>query len=335
MMEPERVRRRAVLANGSDEALARQREQPRRDVRPVAGGREVGDRAAARTPSRPPTPAPACVARRARGCRVAPRSTPGWKPAARDAPRLRVPDSRTIAANCSAKSGFPSAVDRDRARGSRRRRRRATRSARPSRRPRAGRARRAGTCAQVGRASSRSGRALQSSTIGPTPNATTYSRRSSIVGSAQWMSSRQTSSGRSCGEALEHSPDAPEELVARCDERRLSDCRAKSLERGGGVVGAARSSSATASRPPRSRTSSTSGQYVIPAPYARQRPETTRALDSKDAATSRASRDFPTPAGPMSVSTPHRSSAKTRSIWARIVASSATRPTSGASSLRA
>ena len=281
---------------GRDEALARQREQPRRDVgrRRRTRGRR---RRPARTPSRPRTPARGRVALRVEACRVAPRSAPGWKPGARDAPRRSAPDSRTIAANCSAKSGFPSAVDRDRARGSRRRRRRATAIS-------------ASVSASESWASSTSGylrpggaRLEQIRACVAEQHDRADAERDEVLEEVEHrrlgpVDVLEADEQRSLfGEALEHSPDAPEELVARNDEGRFSECGAKSLERSGVRRRRCAMASATASRPPRSRTSSTSGQYVIPAPYARQRPETTRALDSKDAATSRASRDFPTPAG--------------------------------------
>ena len=67
--------------------------------------------------------------------------------------------------------------------------------------------------AQAGRLSSSSGRARQSSRIGaPLENATTYSIRSSSVGSAQWTSSTIRTSGRSRADRLEQPAHRPEGL---------------------------------------------------------------------------------------------------------------------------
>ena len=56
---------------------------------------------------------------------------------------------------------------------------------------------------------------------------------------------------------------------------------------------------------------STTGQYVIPSPYGRQRPRTTVA--SMEARASAASRDLPTPASPTTVTSSQRCSDRTRS----------------------
>ena len=53
--------------------------------------------------------------------------------------------------------------------------------------------------------------------------------------------------------------------------------------------------------PAASRTTSPSGQNVIPSPYGRQRPRATRATSEAREANSRMSRDLPTPASPTSV----------------------------------
>ncbi len=55
------------------------------------------------------------------------------------------------------------------------------------------------------------------------------------------------------------------------------------------------------SMPAASRTISPSGQKVMPSPYDRARPRSTRASSPRDAMNSRISRDLPTPASPRSV----------------------------------
>ena len=113
------------------------------------------------------------------------------------------------------------------------------------------------------------------------PKATMYSTRSSIVGSAQWMSSRHTSRGRSRARlsSTRRMPQKSSSLGAGRSDSPIGAAQPLECPR------ASTSSSPTAARnassPPRSRTISTSGQYVIPAPYARQRPETTRAVRSR------------------------------------------------------
>ena len=110
-----------------------------------------------------------------------------------------------------------------------------SRRARRSRRSRAGRAR--GSDTAPSRDAPRAPpRALQSMTIAPSANAATYSIRSSIVGSAQWTSSMQTSSGRSLARpsSIRRTPQKTSSLGT--DQLRASDRGADAFERGIRVV---------------------------------------------------------------------------------------------------
>ena len=132
--------------------------------------------------------------------------------------------SRKCASSCSTKSGLPSAVatTRSRSSGASSCASRADELVRvvvaerlehDERRARRG-------AAQDGRTSKRSGRAVQRTKIGaPLDEAATYSTRSSSAGSAQWMSSTTSTSGRVGGERLEQPPERPGGLVAASRRR--------------------------------------------------------------------------------------------------------------------
>ena len=182
---------------GSDEALPREREQPGRDLRPIGGRREVGDRTLPELLADDGGPLERASLSGLEA--VEPRGEQRLDRAGQretiDVLRVRTrgPSRRTA----RRRAGFPRPSPRSCGVIST--------SSTPSdstqlvglvvgelreldeRVPRPGRARleqvRAWRCTGA-----RSGRS---------PNAATYSTRSSIVGSAQWMSSRQTSSGRS------------------------------------------------------------------------------------------------------------------------------------------
>ena len=96
---------------------------------------------------------------------------------------------------------------------------------------------------------------------------------------------------------LEEPSHRPEHLGARRSGVGCGRHRPEALEHDLAVVVPA-SATAAASRPPRSATSCCSGQNVMPLPYGRQRPVATSATSSSSDASSRASRDFPIPAGP-------------------------------------
>ena len=82
--EPQRVLARHVGADGLDEALARERRAAHRRSSGRSVVRTRGRRPrCARTPCRPPRPARARGARPARACRAAPRGAPGSRPGAR------------------------------------------------------------------------------------------------------------------------------------------------------------------------------------------------------------------------------------------------------------
>ena len=166
---------------------------------------------------------------------------------------------------------------------------------------------------QLPRASTSSGRARKSSMTGtPRIQSARYSSRSRNVGSAHWMSSKTTRSGRRWASVsrsfrtdqnvswtpgvAESSPRKPPSRSATSAESGASSRRRSSFRRAslGG------SDSLTPVAP---CSSSVIGQKVIPSPYGRQRPPTTVARSPIDATSSPVSRDFPTPATPMTVAT--------------------------------
>ena len=155
-----------------------------------------------------------------------------------------------------------------------------------------------------------------------------------MVGSAQWRSSRQTSSGRSRA-----SPSStrltPQNTSSLGTTRSESPMAAPTCSKAAPASSRSPIASEIAPSPPSSPTSSTRGQYVIPGPYGRQRPDATRAPGANRDASSWASLDLPIPAGPISETRPHLRSPNSRSIAALISSSSPTRPTRGASSRRA
>ena len=180
--------------------------------------------------------------------------------------RTDAPPSSASAASCSANSGFPSAASRMRRRAS------GSRSPRPSSNSSESCSDRgsSGTTPPVshdGRRSASSGRARQSSRTGACRmNPARYSSRSSNVGSAQWMSSTQTISGRSAA-SVSSRRRAAQKISSLDDTDRASGLE-QPAQCGDGTPGRPRRSSAasTASAPPAARTSSTTGQNVIPSP---------------------------------------------------------------------
>src|SRR6266516_4873989 len=97
------------------------------------------------------------------------------------------------------------------------------------------------------------------------------------------------------------------------------------------ILASASSGEVASSRPMASRSASATGQNVMPSPYGRQRPRSTRARSPSDVTISWVSRDLPTPAWPMTVT--RRQAEPLTASWnaARIAASSFVRPTSGES----
>ena len=92
---------------------------------------------------------------------------------------------------------------------------------------------------QVGRTSKRSGRAVHSTSIGTScANDATYSMRSRNVGSAQWMSSKTTTSGPCARDRLEQPAHAPRDLLGRDGRVRLAE---RGLDPDRGELGVARS----------------------------------------------------------------------------------------------
>ena len=151
---------------------------------------------------------------------------------------------------------------------------------------------------------------MQNSRIdAPEDRSATCSIRSRNVSSPHWMSSKTTTSGRSaaaCSSVLRNA-----QAISSAD---VAASVSPSSER---IATAAASSEGRTSS---CFSTSTTGQYVIPSPYGRQRPRTTVA--SIDASSSAASRDLPTPASPTTVTSSHRCSARTRSHASRRIASS-------------
>ena len=139
---------------------------------------------------------------------------------------------------------------------------------------------------QPGRTSSSSVRATQRRKIGASrERSATCSTRSTKTGSAHCRSSMTTTCGRSAA--------------------RASSSRRKATLR---LLGRRRDDASRARR--RAATSiSTSGQYVIPSPYERQRPRRTSAESPTRSRKSATRRDLPIPAGPSSVKSRHVRSA--------------------------
>ena len=133
------------------------------------------------------------------------------------------------------------------------------------------------------------------------------------------------------GERLEQPPHRPVELVA-ADVGSARPTASRTRRAHGRRVRLARQ---RLRRGRAGATISTSGQYVIPLPYGRQRPSSTTRRLASEATSSAASRDLPTPGSPRTVTMRHERSALARSNSARRRASSAVRSTSGESIRRA
>ena len=165
---------------------------------------------------------------------------------------------------------------------------------------------------QSGRTSRSSVRATQRRKIGASrERSATCSTRSMKTGSAHCRSSTTTTCGRSAARASR--------------SRRNASCVS------GGDVPITESGST-----PIAIRISTSGQYVIPSPYERQRPRRTSAESPTRSRKSATRRDFPIPAGPSSVNEPARAARRRRPrSRARDGCARASRPTRGVSGWRA
>ncbi len=148
----------------------------------------------------------------------------------------------------------------------------------------------------------------------PFPWSARCSTSSRKVGSAQWTSSKTRTSGRPRATRFAELAEEPGELgrrrrrlgVERCEDR-VALCALCRLPR-----------------------ASRSGQYVMPSPYERQRPQSVVTLFARRVS-SAASRDLPTPGGPTTTRAPNRLVVNGRFSALRRAASSRLRPTSGAS----
>ena len=145
----------------------------------------------------------------------------------------------------------------------------------------------------------------------PRPDSTRCSTRSRKVGSAQWTSSKTRTSGCSAASASQ-------------------SCRkSQAISGAGGDGSAPRARNDRIALLARAAASSTSrsGQYVMPSPYERQRPESGVTPFEREA-TSAASRDLPIPGGPDTTTRPGKPVSTARLNAFRIAASSRFRPTS-------
>ena len=187
-------------------------------------GRAPGPRRCG-TPGPRPRRAREPRARRSAAGRAAPRAAPGSSAGRR---RRSPCESCTIASISSTNSGLPSAARADplaQLGVELGRRRAGARSARPSRASSSGSSRTVVAFSlpppQPGRSSSSSGRARHRSRIGASRDqSATCSTRSRNVGSAQWRSSKTTTSGRSRGGRLEEPPNRQRDLLGRGVARR-------------------------------------------------------------------------------------------------------------------
>ena len=248
--------------------------------------------------------------------------------------------SASIASICSRKSGFPSAASATRARverASSRSPRTWEMSASESSSERPSRSMDTAFTLpppQAGRSSRSSGRARHSTMMGASfVRSTSESRRSRSVGSAHWRSSNTRRRGRS------RASDSSSLRIAQ-NVSSLADS-ASGLPTAAATRRAMRAASGVPPRvaaiasvevaPAAARTTSASGQNVIPLPYGRQRPPSTLARPSTRAPSSAASRDLPMPAGPRSVTSIGFRSPPTCSKSCSSRASSRSRPTRGSS----
>ena len=168
-----------------------------------------------------------------------------------------------------------------------------------------------------GRSSSSSSLARQTTRIRPWPRSASSSMSSRKVGSAQWTSSKTRTSGLSAASASQN-------------------CRKIQAISGAGGGVSASSAASTASRSSLGCacwTTSRSGQYVMPSPYERQRPQSAATFFVRRVS-SAASRDLPTPGGPETTATLTELGVGRAFSPRRSAASSRFRPTSGASSRR-
>ena len=147
--------------------------------------------------------------------------------------------------------------------------------------------------------------------------------RSRRTSSAHWMSSKTATSGASAATASSSLRNA----------HAISSGRRRALASEDDVERLGRHGIELEPRPLGSScfSTSTTGQYVIPSPYERQRPRTTVA--SALARNSATSRDLPTPADPTTVTSSHAGPLRTRSQASESVRSSCSRPTRGESKL--
>ena len=181
---------------------------------------------------------------------------------------------------------------------------------------RAARARRASCrgrgAAQDGRASKRSGRARQRSRIGAPlekPSDVLEQVEQRRLGPVDVVhdddeGSRRRRASRRAGGTPRRSPPASPARRSRRSRRRSAAPRSAPRS----TSARSSSSAGSGSAPATSRTISASGRYVMPSPYATQRPTTTRASRSNEPTTSRARRDLPIPGGPTIVASRHDAS---------------------------
>ncbi len=145
------------------------------------------------------------------------------------------------------------------------------------------------------------------------------------------MSSTTTTSGRFAASVSNRLRNAQAvssgDPPSSCAPTAPAISRAATFPRSMGVR--IRSSSASGSSPATSRTTSASGRYVMPWPYAMHRPTTIRASVSSEAISSRARRDFPMPGVPTIVASAQERSRTAASNAPRSSSSSWRRPTKG------
>ena len=195
-----------------------------------------------------------------------------------------------------------------------------------------------------GRVSSSSGRARHSSMIGASRDQSAICSMSSRnFDSPQWMSSNTRTSGWrvACASKKSRMAQSVSSGAALPVDRPMASTTLSATNRAwstpastAAILPRAISCGSASVSPAACPTTSATGQNVIPSPYERHRPCSTRERSSAVRRNSSTRRDFPIPGGPRTVKSWHRRSATTRSkvCWSRTLSRS--RSTSGESNRR-
>ncbi len=257
----------------------------------------------------------------------------------RNRPRRRTrPSSTSMDRSCSAKSGLPSAACTIRSRTSAvsdPTRLSTTRALSSSdsgsswmRSPFA-------SAPQDGRCASSSGRAAQTRRTGACRDSATRSTRSRKVASPQCTSSKTMTSGFSSARASKslRVPQKTSSTGNCCSERPTAEATRSSASSAPGRQAASReratSGGSSSLMPATWRTTSSSGQNVMPRPYGRQRPRAVRVLSPTTSVNSCVRRDLPSPAAARTVTRRHLLSEIACSSSPARLASSRSRPKRG------